>query len=363
MFGQFNYAYFPANGGTDLFVSRAARLYMKMTDSNRTVMTENETCNTLVDSDALFDDYLEPSFLERFCETSGDQPTSAIAPAEDTTISEGSKNGTEGHDASSDSTFHVPILNVLSVPPSLNAPAETSNWTQLGLSSPSRSSPQGSIDGHSDVRLSAPSLPLRGDLSLAGVKVSTDPIVPSLSPFEVILKAEEDEAEESAPGKRASTCSLTVSDASEPRRAVSPPFPQTTLEGPCEVSGDAPALSDIREPTGTNAIQNLEDEETSPDCISSELFETRPETPAPSSHSFDDEAAEGEPLIGTPPSSGEIAVVTAEGAGHTPAKEPTTLGSTPTVPSSSSGATTSVKEPSTPPVPPARAASRKRKRV
>ncbi|KAL5485587.1 hypothetical protein ACEPAI_6628 [Sanghuangporus weigelae] len=70
--------------------------YMKMTDSNRAVMTENETCNELVDSDALFDDYLEPSFLERFCETSGDQPTSDIAAAEDTTISEGSMNVTEG---------------------------------------------------------------------------------------------------------------------------------------------------------------------------------------------------------------------------------------------------------------------------
>ncbi|KAL5485588.1 hypothetical protein ACEPAI_6629 [Sanghuangporus weigelae] len=98
-------------------------------------------------------------------------------------------------------------------------------------------------------------------------------------------------------------------------------------------------------------------------AISGELRETRPETPAPSDHSTDDVAAEGESMIGTPLSSAETAMVIAEGAGPTPAEEPTVLGSTPTVPSSASIATAFVEEPSASPVPLAPAASRKRKRV
>ncbi|KAL5503713.1 hypothetical protein ACEPAH_7784 [Sanghuangporus vaninii] len=348
---QFDNASFPANDWTDLFASRAARLYMKMTDSNRAFMTENEPHNALADSDALFDDYLEPSFYECFCETSGDQPTSGIASAGDSASSAGSMDANEGHDASSDFAFHVPTPNVLPSPPSLNTPVETSNRTQLGLSSPSRfSSPQGCVDSHSDLRLSAPSLPLRGDMSLAGVKIST-----SLPPLEDVQEVEEDEAEESASGKQAGAC---------PLRAYSPPFTQTLLEGSCEVSGDALAVNDIRETTAEpHDSHNLEDKKTSPGCVSDELYKTRPGTPAPSGHSFDDESTEGEPLPGTPLPSAETAEVNTEEAGPTPAEEPTVLGSTPEVPSPSSSATTAIEESSAPPVSPATATSKKRKRV
>ncbi|KAL5503726.1 hypothetical protein ACEPAH_7797 [Sanghuangporus vaninii] len=286
MFRQFQHdnAYFPAHCRPNLCASRLARLYMKMTEehSSCSVVDEDQPCDA---SDAVFNDYLDSSFLENLSEASEahsdpadaladdsasltddsasltddsasnvssdsastDDITSAVddsstsadeASADDQSSPIDDSSASESNNAPSSSASNTLAPNMLSFLRVLNSPVEASYWTDLGLATSSRARVYQISDGnHNGLGPSAPSFRVRGDLPLSELQVIGNPFISCLSSLDDVQESWDSEEEEISPEEQIYISPLAVSVSSdttgedtstETPGPSDPPFPVTS---------------------------------------------------------------------------------------------------------------------------------------